>query len=148
MICSLLPFMVELWIERLRVTWISHSPPAEQILSLLPGPKPSLSSRLCKSKADKCELSGANLLEIFPLVIGFIFQLLEKVSCHYHPCLLPARPTEREVGSTGDKEGERMKLLMNYCFFSLSWLYFQVPPLCRASSEKHLISWLGPPWQW
>ena len=115
--------------------------------SLLPGPKPSLSSRLCKSKADKCELSGANLLEIFPLVIGFIFQLLEKVVSHYHPCLLP-QGQQREVGSTGDEEGERMKLRMNYCFFSLYWLYFQVPPLSHASSEKHLISWLGPPWQW
>ena len=89
-ICSLLLLMVELWIQGLKVlSWISHSPPVEQIPSLLPGPKPSLSSRLCKSKADKCELSGANLLEIFLLVIGFIFQLLEKVVSHYHPCLLP-----------------------------------------------------------
>lgn len=62
------------------------------------------------------------MLEIFPLVIGFIFQLLEKVNSHYHPCFLPARPTEREVESTGDKEGERMKLLTNYCFFFFSLL--------------------------
>lgn len=117
-ICLLLSLIVELWVQGFKVSWISYSPPTEQILSLLPGPKQRASPpRLCKSKADKCELSGANLLEIFPLVIGFIFQLLEKVDSHYQPCLFPSRPAEREVGSVGDKEGEGMKLQMNYYFF-------------------------------
>lgn len=56
------------------------------------------------------------MLEIFPSVIGFIFQLLEKVKSHYYPFLLPSRPTERNAGSIGDKEKERMKLQMNYVF--------------------------------
>lgn len=93
------------------------STPAEYILSATWTKAESLPSSLCKSEADKCELSGTNLLESFPLVIGFIFQLLEKVDSHYHPCFLPSGPTEGEVESTGSKEEERIKLQMNYYFF-------------------------------
>lgn len=147
-ICLLLSLIVELWIQGLKESWISHSSSAGQILSLLPGPKQRASlARLCKSKADKCELSGANLLEIFPLVIGFIFQLLEKVESHYHPCLLPSRPMEREVGSIVDKEKGRMKLQVSY--FSLSTGFTSRCPLAvMLPQKKHLISWPGPPCQW
>lgn len=92
------------------------------------------------------------MLEIFPLVIGFIFQLLtEKVVSHYHPCLLP-QGQQREVGPLATKEGERTELRMNYCFllalFSrcpLSVIFFRKASHQLAGASLAMVIMSFPP---
>lgn len=74
-----------------------------------------------------------------PLSNWLHISALRKSRVSLSPLPSPPRPTEREVGSAGDKEGERMKLRMNYCFF-LSTGFISRCPLSVMLLQKSISS--------